>query len=314
MKPDFTGRHVLLTGAASGIGRATALEMARRGARLTLVDIDAHGLGDAARAARGIGARVEEHVVDLADGPAVEGLARRVLDENGPVDVLVNNAGVAIAAPFVRTGASDWAWILGVNLLGPLRLTRALFPSMLERRSGQVVIVASLAGLIGAPGMVAYTTTKFALVGFAESLRLEVEDAGIGVTVVCPGYVRTNLARATRYDNEGFQRFLEGAPPWYGMAKERVASEIVESVLSRRPLVVLGPEKVGWWLKRVAPEAAFAVARWAARQAGLWGDVPHERHRQGGFAESPMERGARPSKGEHAPPAPIRDPRTAGVS
>jgi len=293
---SFDGRHVLFTGAASGIGRATALELARRGARLSLVDVDARGLADAAKCARRLGTEVAEEVVDLGDGPAVDALAERALGR-GPVDVLVNNAGVAVAAPFVRTQPTDWAWILGVNLLGPLRLTRALLPSMIERRSGQVVMVASLAGLIGVPGMVAYTTTKFALVGFAESLRLELADANVGVTVVCPGYVRTNLARATRYDNAGFQRFLEDAPPWYGMVKERVASDIVAAIASRRPLLVLGPEKIGWWLKRLAPEVAFAVTRWAGSFAGVW--------------ERPGEGAIRPPRAEHAPPAPIRDPRAA---
>ncbi len=117
--------------------------------------------------------------------------------------------------------------------------------------------------------MVAYSTTKFALVGFAESLRLEVEPAGIGVTTVCPGYVRTNLSRATRYGNEGFRRFLDDAPAWYGLSKEQVAAEIVDAVIRRRPLVVLGPEKAGWWLKRLAPEGSLTLIDWVARRAGI---------------------------------------------
>ena len=136
---------------------------------------------------------------------------------------------------------------------------------MIKRGTGQVVVVASLAGLIPAPGMVAYTTTKFAAVGFAEALRLDLDGTGVGVTVVCPGFVRTNLARDTRYDNRGFRRFLAQPPTWYGMTKERVAVAIVNAIAQRRPRLVLGPEKVGWWLKRIAPEAAFAVSRLAAR-------------------------------------------------
>jgi short-subunit dehydrogenase len=267
----FAGRLALVTGAASGIGSATAEELARRGARLALVDIDAQGVQRTAEKVRALGREASAHTVDIASAPAVEELARRVLAGHGPVDVLVNNAGVAVVAPFARTAALDLEWIVGVNLWGPLRLTRALLPAMVERGSGHIVLVASLAGLVGAPGMVAYSTTKFALVGFAEALRLELADTGVAVTVVCPGFVRTNLHHATRYDNAGFRRFLDEAPAWYGMNKERVAGQLADAVALGRPLVVLGPEKVGWYLKRLAPEAAFVVARWAARRAGITG-------------------------------------------
>ena len=113
---SFAGKHVLITGAASGIGRATALEMARRGARLALVDIDSRG-GHAL--ARDIGPNAQSYVVDIADADAVEGLAADVQRLQGPVDVLINNAGVAIAAPFARTSVADWEWIVGVNMWGP---------------------------------------------------------------------------------------------------------------------------------------------------------------------------------------------------
>lgn len=267
--PAVVGKTVLLTGAASGIGRATALELARRGARLALADINAPGVSDAARAASALGAAATPFVVDLASAPAVDELAARVQRELGPVDILISNAGVAVVAPFASTSAADWDWIFGVNVLGPLRLTRALLPAMVARGSGHLVIVASLAGLVGAPGMVAYSTTKFALVGFAESLRLELAGTGVDVTAVCPGFVRTGLHRATRYGNPGFRRFLDEAPSYYGMTAEHVARRLVEAVLARRPLVVLGPEKLGWWLKRLAPEVAFALARWTAQRANI---------------------------------------------
>jgi len=269
----WNGKHVLVTGAASGIGKATALEVGRRGARLTLADIDLPG----ARATRDevsrAGGDATAHQVDLAKGDDIDALANEARAAHGPVDVLVNNAGVAVVAPFLRTSAAHWEWVMAVNVWGPIRLTRALLPSMLERGAGHVVMVASLAGLIGAPAMVAYTTTKFALVGFAESLRLELGDTGVGVTVVCPGFVRTNFAKASRYDNRGFRRFLDSPPSWYGLSKERVASKLAAAVETNRPLVVLGPEKLGWWLKRVAPESAFAVTRWAARRAGIGCDA-----------------------------------------
>lgn len=263
------GRHALVTGGASGIGKATALELAKRGARISVADIDEAGAMATCDAIRGLGGEACVHRVDMAMADEVDALAAAVVATSGPVDLLVNNAGVAVVAPFLKTTVESWEWVTAVNVWGPIRLTRALLPSMLERREGRVVMVASLAGLIGAPGMVAYSTTKFALVGFTEALRLELADENVGVTLVCPGFVRTNFAKASRYDNHDFRRFLDAPPSWYGLQKERVASKLADAVEANRPLVVLGPEKLGWWLKRAAPESAFAVTRWAARRAGI---------------------------------------------
>jgi len=265
---DLRSRLAVVTGAASGIGRATSLELARRGARLALLDIDAVGVRATVDDVAALGGEARAHVVDMADADAVAAIAERIVREQGDVDLLVNNAGIAVAAPFARTTEDDWDRLFAVNVRGPLRLARALMPSMIHRKNGQIVFVASLAGLIGAPGLVAYTTTKFALVGLAEALRLELEETGVGITVVCPGFVRTNFAKATRYDASPLARFLDDAPAWYGLRKEHVARALVDAALARKPLVVLGPEKMGWWLKRLAPEAAFAVTRWVARRAG----------------------------------------------
>ena len=268
---SFAGKTVLLTGAASGIGRACAVELATAGAQLALVDIDADGLGETAAAVRARGARAHTLVADLANEEGVEGVARDALAALGHVDVLFSNAGVAVVAPVVGTKAEDWRWIFDINVWAPIRLTRALLPHMTARGTGYIVYTASLAGLIGAPGMVAYSTTKFALVGFAEALRHEIADKGIDVTVVCPGRVHTNLHRATRYGNLGFRRFLDQAPTWYGVTKERAARIIVRAMARRQPLVVFGGEKLGWWLKRIWPTGGLAAASWMARRLQLIG-------------------------------------------
>jgi short-subunit dehydrogenase len=265
----FEGKRVVLTGAASGIGRALALDLASRGAHLALNDIDARGLEAVAREVRLRGHAPSVHVADLADGPAVERLAHDARDVLGHVDILVNNAGVAVVSPLVGTTDDDLRWVMDVNVWGPIRLTRALLPGMIARGSGRIVMTASLAGLVGAPGMVAYSTTKFAVVGFAEALRHEVEGHGIGVTVVCPGYVRTGFHAATRYRNGAFARFLSNAPRWYGVSAERAAELVLAAVARGRSLVTIGPEKTGWFLKRLSPELGFEVTRWVAKQAGI---------------------------------------------
>lgn len=261
----LAGKNIVLTGAASGIGQATAVELARRGARLLLVDVDRAGVEETAAS---IGAA--SFAADLTAPEAISGITACAMKELGSVDMLINNAGVAVVGPLLETREPDWDWIFAVNVHAPIKLTRALLPQMIERRSGQIVFTSSLAGLVGAPGMIAYSTTKFALVGFAESLRLETAAANIGVTVVCPGYVRTGLHRATRYSNPGFQRFLDDPPFWYGVSKERAAQKIVRAIDDRSPLLVFGLEKVGWWLKRVSPAASFQVSRWIGRRTGIF--------------------------------------------
>ena len=267
-KTSWNGKHALVTGAASGIGLATATELLRRGARVALVDRDEEKLARASAELERVGA-ISSHVLDVGDREAIDEFAHRFVSDHAPLDLLVNNAGVSIVSPFTATSEADWEWLTAVNLWGPLRLTRAIVPSMLARGRGHLAFVASLAGLVGAPGMVAYSTSKFALVGFAEALRLELAGTGVDVSVVCPGYVRTGLHAATRYRNEGFRRFLDHPPSWYGVSAERVAGELLEAVVERRPLVTIGLESMGYYLKRLAPELAFTVSRWAARATGV---------------------------------------------
>jgi NAD(P)-dependent dehydrogenase (short-subunit alcohol dehydrogenase family) len=267
MRRPLANKTILLTGAASGIGRACALALAKQGARLALVDVEEKGLAEAVEEAKEAGGEAHAVPSDLSTEAGVAAAVRRTGKCLGALDVLFSNAGVAVVKPLCSTTDEDWEWILGVNVWAPIRLARALLPSMVSRRKGHLVFTASLAGLVGAPGMVAYSTTKFALVGLAESLRLELADSGIDVTAVCPGYVRTGLHRATRYDNEGFEAFLDDPPAWYGTSAERAATVIVDGIARRRPLIVFGPEKVGWWIKRASPAAGHAVARWVARRS-----------------------------------------------
>lgn len=147
----FAGQTALVTGAGSGIGRALALELARQGAAVAITDINPERLADVGAELRAVGAPTHEYVVDHSCAEAVDALARRFSADVGAVDVLCLNAGVAVSSEFLDTSIEDWKWIVGLNLWGPVYMLHAFLPGMVERRTGHVMITASLAGLVGLP-------------------------------------------------------------------------------------------------------------------------------------------------------------------
>ena len=186
--------HVaLVTGGGRGIGRAIALALARRGSAVAIVARTRADVDRTTEEARALGALVAGFELDVTDGDAIGRLVPEIAGRLGPIDVLVNNAGIAESAPFSRTDPSLWERHLRVNVTGPYLLARALIPGMLERRRGRIVNVASLAGLYGAAYVTAYVTSKHALVGFTRALAMEVAATGVTVNAICPGYVATDL-------------------------------------------------------------------------------------------------------------------------
>lgn len=276
-RPRFTfaGRICLVTGGAGGIGAALALLLAQRRAVLVLVDRDADGLARVAELARESGAAaVDTYVIDLADGGDRLDLAADVAARHGGVDLLVNNAGVTLSGTFEQTGTADFDWLMEINVRAVVRLTKAFLPQLLARPGAHVVNVSSLFGLVAPAGQVAYATSKFAVRGFSEALRHELADRGVGVTVVHPGGVRTNIAVNARISGpdpdgaraEEARRFTEKAltlPP------EEAARRIVAAVQTRRPrLVITGPARAGDVLARLAPGRYWDVIRRLGRSAG----------------------------------------------
>ncbi len=185
-----TPRVALVTGGGRGIGRAIVLRLAKEGLRVAIGARTAEQVQETARAA---GAATLALALDVADAASVAAAARRTVDELGPIDVLVNNAGVAESAPLGRTDPELWDRHFRVNVTGPYLLTRALLPGMLERRWGRVINVASLAGLHGSPYVTAYTASKHALVGFTRALATEVAGKGVTVNALCPGFTATDM-------------------------------------------------------------------------------------------------------------------------
>jgi short-subunit dehydrogenase len=271
----FAGRICLITGAASGIGAALALDLARRRAVLALLDVDAEGLERVAALAREVGAaEVTTYTVDLSDGGDRLDLAAEIASRHGGIDLLINNAGVTLMGTFEQNRMSDFDWLLEINLHAVIRLTKAFLPQLLARPGSHLVNVSSLFGLIAPPGQVAYATSKFGVRGFTEALRHEIEPLGVGVTVVHPGGIKTNIAANARLsgaDPEGEQaeqarRFERTA---LTVPAEEAARQIVAAVQSRRPRLLISKEaRAGDWLIRLTPTRWWQVTQRFARRRG----------------------------------------------
>jgi NAD(P)-dependent dehydrogenase (short-subunit alcohol dehydrogenase family) len=234
---------VVITGAGSGIGEATALRCSRIGAEVVCVDIDGDAAEATARACRGPGATASSHACDVADADAVHRLAARVESERGPVDVIVNNAGVGIAGPFLDAGVDDWDWLMGVNLDGVAYGCRAFGARMVERGRGHVVNVASGAAYTMSRDMAAYCASKAAVVALSKCLRADWASRGVGVSVICPGVIDTPIASRTRMVGDLASRQARIVRAFrFGHSPDLVAKAIVRAVERDHAVVPVGLE------------------------------------------------------------------------
>jgi NAD(P)-dependent dehydrogenase (short-subunit alcohol dehydrogenase family) len=192
------GRTAVVTGAASGIGQAIALSLARRGCHLALADVDDEGLQRTAAESISNEVRVSRHHLDVADADAVAAFPARVTADHTGVDILVNNAGVALGGTFEQVAEADFEWLFAINFWGVVRMTRAFLPLLHKSEEARIVNISSVFGLIAPPGQTAYCASKFAVHGFSESLRHELARTNIGVTVVHPGGVATSISNNAR--------------------------------------------------------------------------------------------------------------------
>ena len=259
-------KTVVVTGAGSGIGRATALAFAQQGARIAACDVDQARL-DALSAELGDRALLVQKV-DVADRAQMSAFADAVHAQVPAVDVVVNNAGVAVGGSFLDTSLDDMDWLLGINLRGVIHGCHFFVPRMVERRSGHVVNISSIFGIYPAPNVTAYVASKFAVLGFSQSLRTELAPHQVGVTAICPGMIATAIVADGRLAGQigdrratMVERFKKGTPP------SRVAEVILDAVRTNPAVRTVGRDAwVVHQLTKLAPQAfqrgATALQQW----------------------------------------------------
>lgn len=292
-------RRILITGAASGLGLALATGYARDGWRVLLTDLDQDALDRAVDAAAGdapgaaaIRERLATLVLDVRDDGDWEAARAWVASRWGGLDVLVNNAGVATGGRFELLPQEDWDWIVGINLMGVVRGCRTFVPMMREQGSGHLVNVASAAGLLNPPVMASYNVVKAGVVSLSETLRHELEPAGIRTSVVCPTFFRTGLAGTFRTPDEAVRRTMEKLVTQSDVPADVIAGRIRAAVAKGRFLILTDREGiVAFAVKRFVPPLFRREARKGA--ARLLGNIARAEREAGGTPADPRVPAAR---------------------
>jgi short-subunit dehydrogenase len=257
-------RTAVITGAGSGIGRGIAQSLAKRGCHLALVDISEPGLAETARLLDGAKIRVSRHTLDVADRAAVAALPQAFLAQHGGIDLLFNNAGVALAGTFEQVSEADFDWLIEINFGAVVRLTRAFLPHLRASDDARIVNISSVFGLISPPGQAAYAAAKFAVRGFSNALRFELAGSQVGVTVVHPGGVATKIAENARRHagttNAERAQQLEWASRKLTMLPATAGEIIVKGVEHRAARVLVGRDaKAMALIERLAPVSYWKI-------------------------------------------------------
>ena len=269
---SFENKVTAITGAASGIGRALAQQLAQRGAELALVDVNASALAETAASVAATGRRVTTHIVDVADAARMEALAETVVARHGRVELLVNNAGVSVTGTFEEQSLDDWRWIVGVNLWGVVHGCKFFLPHLRQAEEAHIVNLSSMFGLIGLPTQSSYCATKFAVRGLSEALWAELHGSGIGVTSVHPGGVKTNIVRDSRTADANAKQQMILRFDRMAMSPEKVAAKILDAALRNELRVVICPEaRVADWAKRLFPAGVHQLVARGYRRFGSLG-------------------------------------------
>jgi NAD(P)-dependent dehydrogenase (short-subunit alcohol dehydrogenase family) len=247
---EFSGRVAAITGAGSGIGRALAHALARRGSHLALADVDDSGLAETVAQCEGSGVKVTAQHLDVADRDSVYSWADRVVADHGKVNLDINNAGVALGATVESMSYEDFEWLMNINFWGVVYGSKAFLPHLKQSGEGHIVNLSSVFGLISVPSQSAYNAAKFAVRGFTDALRMEldIEGANVSVTTIHPGGIKTNIVRNARMDasvrdvagdRERAARDVEQA---FITSPEKAAEQILTAVRRDRRRALIGPD------------------------------------------------------------------------
>jgi NAD(P)-dependent dehydrogenase (short-subunit alcohol dehydrogenase family) len=247
---DFKDRVAAITGAGSGIGRALANDLARRGAHLALSDINEAGLAETVAQCEGFGVKVTSQRLDVADRSAVYAWADQVVEDHGKVNLIFNNAGVAVAATIETMSYDDFEWLMNINFWGVIYGTKAFLPHLKAAGEGHIINLSSVFGLISIPSQSAYNAAKFGVRGFTDALRmeLEIEKSGVSCTTVHPGGIKTNIARSARMNSsvaptsEDAERARNEFDRVAFTSPAKAARQILSAVEGDRRRALIGPD------------------------------------------------------------------------
>ncbi len=264
MKNVYRDKICLITGAASGIGRALAEQLADHGARVIATDINETLLKEVMTPLAEQGKAVTAMKLDVSDYGAFKQVVDETVARYGRLDYIFNNAGLAIVGEVRDTEIEDWRKVLSVNLDGVVHGSLLAYKQMVQQGHGHIVNVASVEGLIPFPATVSYVTTKFGVVGLSEGLWVEGKDLGVDVSVVCPGWIRTNIVTGARFIKMDRDRVLDAVKLWirFGVSPEDCARVMLRGVARKKRIItVTGLARIMWWIARISPTFMMNLAR-----------------------------------------------------
>ena len=271
----FQNKVAVVTGGASGIGQALCEELARRGAAVVVADIDSQRAQHVASAIAAQGGRAESAEVDVADAKQMEKLVEQAVSRHGRLDYFFNNAAIGVVGELRDLAPEHWRRLVDVNLLGVVHGTMAAYTVMVRQGSGHIVNVASVTGLMPTPVLTPYSTTKWAVVGFSTSLRVEASSLGVKVSVACPSLVRTNIADRTTYLKVSKEEYLKRLPTRFMMEPCDAAQAILRGVARNQAIIVCPWHgRLLWWCQRhfpwlLTPLWRMTVREWRTLRVGI---------------------------------------------
>ena len=264
---DFNEKVVIVTGGASGLGRALGEELARRGAWVVLADVNSEGVNQAALSLCNAGCKVRAETVDVTDFDAVKGMVDSIVRLQGRLDYLFNNAGILIFGEARDVSIADWRRVIDLDLYGVVNGVAAAYPVMVAQGFGHIVNTASVEGLVPFPVMGSYVSSKYGVVGLSNALRAEGAALGVKVSVACPGYVTTRIIETSRMVRIDREQILASLTDIMGISPEECVGKILRGVERNKATIVIGWwAKILWVLQRISPGLVYWIMRMIARQ------------------------------------------------